>query len=182
METKKYSYGLVNKISSAGFLICATFFFLIGIFFLYDFFQIILFQNSGNSITSWEAFKEFFLLSVWSPFFFIFISWLTPDVTVQDSGLLVNFVLKNSCVDWNNVVEIKPARFLGLPRFGKLSIILVDEGLTRFHMLYGILYGASFHRGFLVSSYIKNHHSLMKTISSNIKSAKRGETLKTVMK
>jgi hypothetical protein len=178
VETKKYSYGSLHKFSNVGFWILATFCFLIGLFFVYGFFQLLFFPGSDSSMTLWEVFREFLLYSVWSPVFFAFFAGLYPDVTIKSDGLLINFAFRDFSVDWNNVVEIKPARFLGIPMLGKAKIVFVSEGLTRFHVLYGILYGASFRRAFLVTSYISDYHSVMKAIAANSKSDQYGKISK----
>lgn len=168
MNTKSYSYGRVNQIGPILFAILSLLCFVAGIFFLAGFFHFIS-ESKGD-----EAVQMFFIfvgLSIWSPVIYIFIGYLFSNIKTDNNGLYVNFLFRTHFVKWEDVLDIRPMKFFGIPTFGTTNIIVLKQGLTPFHRLYGIVYGSTFKPSFCISSQMRGYIELKHEIKQHTKNS-----------
>jgi hypothetical protein len=167
MDPQKYTYGNLTKFTNMSFLLYSLIFIGGGLFFLYR--SILSFFNSGGIESSVAYIILYFLVGVWSPFFFIYLAYLRADVEVEEDGLLIKFVLKTLYVKWEEICLLKQARYLGFRMSRKNSVVITNKALTPFHCIYGLLYGQTNQPAFLILSDISRYNELIETIKGNIK-------------
>lgn len=124
---------------------------------------------SNNISSATVLLWDFIGLTFWSPFVFIFLAYLFSDVKVNGEGLQTSFVFKSIALKWENIANVKPSRPFGLRLGKKASVLIVKNGLTFFHRIYGLVYGQTNQPALVVWSQISDYDALMKVISKNRK-------------
>lgn len=99
-----------------------------------------------------------------SPICILLAAYFYTDLEVDENGLLVEFLWKKLRISWSRVIQIKP--LFGI-RTRKLGIYVVFvEGLTPFHLFYGLIYGFSLRPAFILWSTV-NDFGVLKMILKN---------------
>ena len=110
---------------------------------------------------------------VFSPLIFIVLLTSTyyfgQDVLVDEEGLQIEFLWKKMRVRWVDIIETK-ATFGSLFASEKnCPLIILVNGLTPFHRIFGVLYGLSIKPGFVIFPSISDFQGLKENIQSHIK-------------
>lgn len=124
-------------------------------------FVVVLVPNHALPFTT-TAFHALFVMvcTLVSAYFF-------QDVQVDKEGLIIDFLWKKLHVPWDKVIQIKP--LLGI-RGGKQTInVVIVDGLTLFHRLYGFLYGFSLKPAFILWPTVSDYQVLENDIEKHIK-------------
>ncbi len=88
------------------------------------------------------------------------------EITVDENGLWVSFLWQRIHVQWQNIIEIKPAIFnFGA---GSQSWVVLTRTLPPFHRLYGLLYGLSWLPSFVIAPLITDSEDLVQRIREHI--------------
>ena len=82
------------------------------------------------------------------------------EIALNETGVNVTFLWYILHVDWQDIVEIKPRRFLGRSH----SWVVLTNKLTPFHRLYGIIYGFSWLPSFIISPSLRDGEKLVRMI------------------
>ena len=90
------------------------------------------------------------------------------EITADKDGLWITFMWKKIRVRWQNIVEIKPTIF-NIGGGATQSWIVLVNGLTPFHRLYGLMYGLSLLPGFVVGLPISNSEELLKLMKDHLR-------------
>lgn len=174
MDTKSYTYSGLNQIGPILFALTSCLSFIAGLFFLSGFFH---FTSESKGDAAVEMFFLFIGLSIWSPIIYIFIGYLFSNIKTDNNGLYVNFLFRTHFVKWEDVLDIRPMKFFGIPTFGTTNIIVLKRGLTPFHRLYGIVYGSTPKPSFCISSQMRGHVELKHEIKQHIKNSHQKDKL-----
>ena len=108
-----------------------------------------------------------FILVVFLIISFLLVAYFYTDLEVDENGLLVEFMWKKLRIPWNKVLQIKPLLGIKLRKRG-ISVVIVD-GLTPFHRLYGLIYGFSLKPAFILWPIVSNYEVLKNDIEKHIK-------------
>ncbi len=169
MNNINHTYGNLNKFNRSFFLLLSVFLIMAGLAYLFGFIKALLHNDLSASVFFWY----FIGCAIWSPFVFLFISYIFSDVTVDDAGLYTTFLFRNLSVKWEDISEVKVSKPFGLRIGKKASVLVVKNGLTNFHRIYGLVYGQTSEPALLVWSNISNYDSLMKQIFKHRKKNKQ---------
>lgn len=99
--------------------------------------------------------------------FLLVTAYFHTDLEVDDNGLLVDFLWKKLHVPWDKVIQMKPLLGLRLRKNG-IYVVIVD-GLTPLHRLFGILYGFSLKPAFILWPNVTDFEVLKNDIEKHIK-------------
>src|SRR5688572_12477461 len=136
MESKKYTYSNVNRISRFLAILCSILFIVVGLFFLCVFiFSLFNFREIESSYSS-GLFWNFVGYCVWSPLFFVYIAHLNVDIEAEKGGLRIKFLLKSLFVNWSDIEDFKPAKTFGFLSLKHVRVLVTKNALTPFHRLY----------------------------------------------
>ena len=114
--------------------------------------------------TALFSFLFLFLMMMW----ILVISYFLQDIWVDEEGLLVEFLWRKIRVRWVDVIETKIAwGFLGSEQ--NRPLIVLVNGLTPFHRIFGVLYGLSIKPGFVISVSNSEYQVLKKTIQGHVR-------------
>ena len=127
---------------------------------------IIAFQT-GNLVST-PIWLIIILRAVFIGIFLILTANYFCEITADKNGLWVAFMWKKIHIRWQNIVEIKPTIFNIGSR--TQSWIVLTNGLTPFHRLYGLMYGLSPLPGFVFGLPIDNSDELLKLIKEHLPS------------
>ncbi|SRR5258706_3714216 len=95
--------------------------------------------------------------------------FFSQDVWTDEEGLFIELLWRKIRVPWVDIIEIKSAwGFWHAPGKNHILIVLVN-GLTPFHRLFGVLYGWSLKPGFIIYPTIRNYEELKSNIENHIK-------------
>lgn len=94
-------------------------------------------------------------------------AYFFQDVWVDEEGLIIEFLWAKLHVPWDRVLQIKPL-FGALGRKQGVSVVIVD-GLTPFHRLYGLIYGFSSKPAFVLWPTLSNYRVLKSDLEKHIK-------------
>jgi hypothetical protein len=99
-------------------------------------------------------------------------AYFYQDVSVDDDGLLIEFLWKKFKVKWADIIEIKPIWvFRHFPEKLRPAVVIVN-GLTPIHRVLGVLYGLSIQPGFVIYSSISDFQVLKDNIRKHINARK----------
>jgi hypothetical protein len=87
------------------------------------------------------------------------------ELSLDESGVNVTFLWYILHVDWQDIVDIKPKRFLGRSH----SWVVLTNKLSPFHRLYGAIYGFSWLPSFMISPSLHDGEKLAKIIEERVK-------------
>lgn len=162
----RHTYSSFHKFSKFfGYALAITFF-VLGCFILAN---LIISLIQGESISIISFVENFLMLSVFLPLVFLYADFLETDIHVDESGLKLKSPLKTFHVKWEDIVEIRRARFLGIPMFNKPNIVITKSKLTPFHYLYGIVYARTMQPSFYFSSHVGDSDNLRQIVIDSIK-------------
>ena len=169
MKSKKYTYGIIYKISESLSYILAIVFAIIGLLFLCG--LILSLFGVGGIKTSYipTLFWSFVGFGIWSPFVFIYMANMNVDIEVEDLGLRIKFLFKSLFLSWNEIDEFKPGKTLGLIPLKRVRVLVTNSALTPFHRLYGLMYGGTNKPSLVVVTNISDHEELFKIIKNKRK-------------
>lgn len=169
MKPKKYTYGIIYKISGFLSFLLAIIFAVIGLLFLCGLILSLFGLGGINSSHIPTLFWGFVGFGVWSPFVFIYMANMNVDIEVEDLGIRIKFLFKSFFVSWNDVDEFKPGKTLGLVPLKRVRVLVTNSALTPFHRLYGLMYGATNKPSLVIGTNISNHEELFKIIENKRK-------------
>ena len=148
------------------FLILSALFIILGLIGLIDFVSLLVDEKISTATT---VFWKFIGFGVWSPVVFIFISYMSSDISMDDHGLQTTFLFKKLTVKWEDIDQVYKSKPFGL-RIGERShIIVARNGLTFFHRIYGLIYGQINQPSLLIWSSIDNYDALINKIKKGRK-------------
>ena len=97
-------------------------------------------------------------------------AYFWQDIWVDEEGLLVEFLWKKIRVRWIDIIETETAwGFLG--RKENRSWVVMVNGLTPFHRMFGVLYGLSLQPAFVIDSSIRDFQALKDIIRKHTNAA-----------
>jgi hypothetical protein len=91
------------------------------------------------------------------------------EISLDEAGVNVTFLWYILHVDWHDIVDIKPKRFLGHSH----SWVVLTTNLTPFHRLYGVIYGFSWLPSFMISPSLRDGEKLARIIEERVKGESR---------
>jgi hypothetical protein len=165
----KHSYKGIHKFSRFFLYIFAIVFFVLGLLIL-----VVSINSSMNSesVSISDSIKAFLVLSVFLPLINIYVGFLEVDIDVDESGANLKSVLKTFHVDWDDIVEVRPASLFGIPMFNKPNIVITKGKLSPFHYLYGLVYARVLQPSFYFSAHISDSDKLRRAIVDGIKKSR----------
>ncbi len=169
MVSKKYTYGIINRISRSLLLLYSVLFVVVGLIFLFGFILALFDIGGMKSSFASTLFWYFVGFGIWSPFVFIFWALIIVDIEVEDDGLRTKFILNSLFISWDDIEDFKPGKTLGLLNLKRLRILVTKNALTPFHRLCGLFYGGADKPCLIIGTNIGNHEELFKIIGNNIK-------------
>ena len=122
----------------------------------------------GKPISLFNFIKNF-VGAIFFPLLIMYVDFLETDIQVDEHGLNLKSPIKTFRVNWEDVIEIRRARLLGLPMFNKPQIVITKSRLSPFHYLYGVIYASTKKPSFYFSSFISDSDVLRQTIIDHIK-------------
>ncbi len=155
-----HTYGKLNGRNRASCFLLSIILIPTGLVYLVAWIRALI-NNSPASVFFWY----FLGCTVWSPFVFTFIAYLTPDITSSDEGLRTTFLFRTLLVKWEDIADVKPSKPFGLPIGKKASVVTAKNGLTFFHRIYGLTYGQTNQPALVIWSYGSTYEALIKEIS-----------------
>jgi hypothetical protein len=161
-----HTYGMLNKFNRGMFLVLSVLLIILGIV---SFVGSIHYFIDRDFSAAWNFLGYFLGCAVLSPVVFIQISYLMSDIKTKEDGLQTKFIFKNLDVNWKDIIEVKLAKPFGLRVGRKANVLIVRNGLTWFHRLYGILYGQTNQPALLIWSNISGYDALVKKVMKNRK-------------
>jgi hypothetical protein len=167
--TKKYTYGLINKISSYFFVAMSIVSIVIGLFMLYGTVNYFFIGKEVVLLSVLFIIGIFFTCIVWSPVAFVFMAYLVTDVDVDEKGLSFQFLWKRFSVEWDEISSIKHIRPFGLFTNKYSHIVVVNSELTFVHRIYGLIYGGAYRPAILIHRNMSDYDMLIKDISLRVK-------------
>jgi hypothetical protein len=114
-----------------------------------------------------DGFLALIRILIFSPICSLIAAYFFTDLDVDENGLLIEFLWKKLRVPWNKVLQIKPLFGIQNKKHG-LYVVIV-EGLTPFHRLYGLIYGFSLKPAFILWPTINDFEVLKNDIEIHIK-------------
>jgi|SRR5687768_9043413 len=169
MDSKRFTYGKWNSFGRAGLFLSSVMCILFGLIYLWGLISLLIDPEAKVSLSPSQLLWYFIGFSVWSPIVYTFLSYLVTDIVLQEDGLQIKFIFKTFFISWNDIAEFRSARVFGLPMLKKASIVVMKNGLTPFHRLYGLMYGKTIQPSLLIWSYISNYEELVVLIKQNLK-------------
>lgn len=166
MNEAKHTYGVLNKFNRGIFLVLSIVLIVIGIV---SFAASIHFLIDKNFSMACNLLGYFLGSAIWSPVVFILISYLMSDIKTNENGIQTRFVFKNLDISWKDITEVKLSKPFGLRVGKKANVLIVRNGLTWFHRIYGILYGQTIQPALLIWSNISEYDTLVKKVLKNRK-------------
>jgi len=180
METKKFTYGNLNKFNRVVLFLFSLILFTVGLIYLWGLMSLLAGQETKLSLSVSQLFWCFIGFSVWTPFVYAFVSYLATDIVVQEDGLQIKFIFKTLFISWNDIVEFRPAKVFGFRMLKDASIVVTRSALTPLHRLYGLMYGKTNQPSLLIWSYIGNYENLVAIIKENLKRSRLLTRQKTI--
>lgn len=159
-ENRKHHNNQFVRFFKSAFAILA---FVLPLFFIFLFLSKWLIKPS----VSIDGFLAFIPLLIFSPACILIAAYFYTDLEVDENGLLVEFLWKKLRIPWNKVLQIKPLLGLRLKKQGIYVVIV--EGLTPFHRLYGLIYGFSLKPAFVLWSTVNDFEVLRTDIEKHVK-------------
>jgi hypothetical protein len=169
MEIKNFTYGHAYKFIRAACFLISLFCIVLGLVCLAGLVYVLTSRESKLLLSANDLFWSFIGFSVWSPLFYVFLSYLATDIEVEEDGIRVKFMFKSFFVNWKVVDEFKPGKTLGLLPLKRVRVLVTKNALTPFHRLYGLMYGSTTKPSLLIGTNISNHEELFKIIKNNRK-------------
>jgi hypothetical protein len=157
----KHVYSKLAQFNQWIFLVLSGLFTILGLGFFIGFISLLVGNKVSSAVT---LFWNFIGLAVWSPFVFVFMSYLHSDLVVSDEGIQTRFLFKDLDINWEDIVEVKLSKPFGLRAGHKANLLIVRNGLTWFHRIYGIIYGQINQPALLIWSNISEYDTLMKKV------------------
>jgi len=111
--------------------------------------------------------------------FFMMVTFLVgpyyfgQDVLVDEEGLQIEFLWKKMRVQWTDIIETKTTFGSWFAPEKNRPLIILVNGLTPFHRIFGVLYGLSIKPGFVIFPSISDFEILINEIKKNIPKNKR---------
>jgi hypothetical protein len=117
---------------------------------------------------------KLFVGSILEMIFFFFLIYSLPSIQVEEWGLrLKAFPLKTFELKWSDISYVKQVGWRSSLYKRKATVVVVRNGLTRFHRLCGIIYGHTIQPSFVVSQSISDYDHLLRAISDGVKKGRR---------
>ncbi len=86
------------------------------------------------------------------------------DIAIDDTGVSVTFLWRVLHVDWQDIITIKPRKFMGRSH----SWAVITKRLTPFHRLFGLVYVFSWFPSFIISPSLRDGEALAKIIEERV--------------
>ena len=162
----KHTYSKIYKVIQWMFLSFSVLFAILGLVSFVGFISSLVSHNISLAITRFWGFVG---LGVWSPFVFIFVSYLSSDISVNEDGLQTSFLFKKLTVNWDDVDKVYSLKPFVVRTRKRASIVVTQNGLTFFHRFYGLIYGRTNQPSLVISSNISDYDSLINKIKKRKK-------------
>ena len=146
MNNTSHTYGNLNRFNRFSFLLLSVVLIMAGLANLVGLIKAVLHSDLSASTFFWY----FIGCAIWSPFVFLFISYIFSDIMVDDAGIHTTFLFRNLFVKWEDISDIRVSKPFGLRIGKKASILIVRNGLTNFHCIYGLILDQTNNAGVLV--------------------------------
>ena len=131
------------------------------------FISILLFKDFTNPAFSIDSLLSLVFLIIISPVCILLAAYFYTDLEVDENGLMVEFLWKKLRISWSKVLQIKP--LFGIKTRKPGIYVVIVEGLTPFHLLYGLIYGFSLRPAFILWSTVNDFGVLKNDIEKHIK-------------
>ncbi|MBI5950522.1 MAG: hypothetical protein HY865_02595 [Chloroflexi bacterium] len=141
----------------------AVFAFIVPIFFIFIFFT----EWFQNPVVPINSLLELVSLLIFSPICILVAAYFYTDLEVDEDGMLVEFLWKKLRIPWNKVLQMKPLFGMKVKKQG-IYVVMVD-GLTPFHRLYGLIYGFSWKPAFVLWLNVGNFEVLKADIEKHVR-------------
>jgi hypothetical protein len=82
------------------------------------------------------------------------------DVSIDDDGLLIEFLWKRLRINWADVIEVKPVWVYSFAPEKIRPVVVIVNGLTPFHRVLGVLYGLSIKQSCVITQSISDFQML----------------------
>ncbi|MBI5353579.1 MAG: hypothetical protein HZB50_13135 [Chloroflexi bacterium] len=93
-------------------------------------------------------------------------AYFYTDLEVERDGLLIDFLWYKLTIPWDKIVQIKP--LFGIRNENVAAYVVIVDGLTPFHRLYGLLYGFSVNPAFVLGRTVNDFQILKNDIERHV--------------
>ena len=131
--------------------------------FVYPAFQLLTSTSNYALIRIIEVFLALFMMMV-----LLVTAYFFQDIWVDVESLQIEFLWRKYRVLWEDIIEIKYAGGLWLAPEKKRPLVVLVNGLTPFHRVFGFIYAFSAKPGFVIFPSISDFQALTNNIRKHI--------------
>jgi hypothetical protein len=166
---KVHTYGFFYKSSEILALIWFILIVVLGLFYLYIFFDSLIAGYKFDIVSGLIVFATFIAGVIWTILILLFGAYIFPDIEIQNDGMKIRFLLKKYLIKWDEIIDIKLFRPFGLFTNKNIKVVVVKNNLTFIHRLYGLFYTGRYTPAVLIYRKISEYDLLMDNISTQVK-------------
>ena len=122
-----------------------------------------------TSITNYASIRivEIFL-ALFTMIVMLVTAYFFQDIWADEEGLQIEFLWRKYRLLWEDIIEVKYAGGLWLAPEEKRPLVVLVNGLTPFHHVFGFIYASSAKPGFVVFPSISDFQALKDNIRKHI--------------